>query len=124
VTLRSGHKTRKTLERIGRVYSWDDRPLGSISDDDAATMLAHIAVTRGKRAAANQTKHALHTMFKMGEAAGPQIHPDKPVRGPAGTGRGARPARPLQPTRSERSGARSISRNGSMSRAMPRPRSA
>src|SRR5262245_14674414 len=87
VTLRSGHKTRRTLERIGHVYGWDDRPLGSISDDDAATMLAHIAVTRGKRAAANQTKHALHTMFKWAKQPGRkfiQINPFADLPAPGG----------------------------------------
>src|SRR5277367_6562725 len=56
-SLRSGKKTLKTLERIGRVYGWNDRALSSITDDDAAAMLHDIAVERGKKAAANQTKH-------------------------------------------------------------------
>jgi integrase len=69
-TLRSGHKTRKTLQRIGRVYGWDDRPIAAITDDDAAAMLAHIAVTRGKKTAANQSKHILHAMFKWAKQPG------------------------------------------------------
>jgi hypothetical protein len=69
-SLRSAKKTRQTLERIGRVYGWDDRPLSSITDDDAAKMLHHLAVERGKKAAANQTKHILHTMFKWAKQLG------------------------------------------------------
>src|SRR6478735_1026416 len=32
-TLRSGDRTRVTLQRIGRVYGWNDRPVVSITDD-------------------------------------------------------------------------------------------
>jgi hypothetical protein len=70
VSLRSAKKTRQTLERIGRVYDWNDRPLSSITDDDAAEMLQDIADERGKKAAANQTKHILHTMFKCAKQPG------------------------------------------------------
>lgn len=70
VSLRSAKKTRQTLERIGRVYDWNDRALSSITDDDAAAMLQDIAVERGKKAAANQTKHLLHTMFKWAKQPG------------------------------------------------------
>jgi integrase len=70
VSLRSGEKTHQTLKRIGRVYGWDDRPLSSITDDDAAKMLLDIANKRGKKAMANQTKHRLHTMFKWAKQPG------------------------------------------------------
>jgi integrase len=69
-SLRSGKKTLKTLERIGRVYDWNDQPLSSITDDDAAEMLQDIADDRGKKAAANQTKHILHAMFKWAKQPG------------------------------------------------------
>ena len=55
-THRTGHKSRVTLQRIGRVYGWNDRPVVSITDDDAAAMLHDIANRRGKRTMANQTK--------------------------------------------------------------------
>ena len=58
------------LQRVGRLYGWNERPIASISDDDDAAMLADIAVRRGRRAAANQTKHALHTMFKWAKQPG------------------------------------------------------
>jgi integrase len=70
ISLRSAKKTRTTLERIGRVYGWNDRPLSSITDDDAARMLHDIADKRGRKAAANQTKHLLHTMFKWAKQPG------------------------------------------------------
>jgi integrase len=70
VSLRSGKKTLKTLERIGRVYDWNDRALSSITDDDAAEMLQDIADERGRKAAANQTKHILHAMFKWAKQPG------------------------------------------------------
>jgi integrase len=69
-TLRSGHKTHRTLQRIGRVYGWNDRAIAAITDDDAAKMLADIAVKRGKKAAANQTKHLVSTMFKWAKQPG------------------------------------------------------
>lgn len=69
-THRSGHKTRLTLQRIGRVYGWDDRLVTSITDDDAAAMLHDIADRRGKRAMANQTKHIVHAMFKWSKQPG------------------------------------------------------
>ena len=53
-----------TLQRIGRVYGWNDRSVVSITDDDAAAMLHDIADRRGKRTMANQTKHIIHAMFK------------------------------------------------------------
>ena len=59
-----------TLQRIGRVYGWNDRPLASITDDNAAAMLADIAIRRGKKTSANQTKHVLHTMFKWAKQPG------------------------------------------------------
>ena len=69
-TLRTGHKSRQTLQRIGRVYGWNERPLASITDDDAAAMLHDIADRRGKKAMANQTKHILHAMFKWAKQPG------------------------------------------------------
>ena len=69
-TLRTGPATRTTLQRIGRVYRWSERPIASISDDDAAAMLADIAIRRGKKANANQSKHILHGMFKWAKQPG------------------------------------------------------
>jgi integrase len=69
ISLRSAKKTRQTLERIGRVYGWSNRPLSSITDDDAAAMLHDIA-ERGRKAMANQTKHRLHAMFKWAKQPG------------------------------------------------------
>jgi hypothetical protein len=63
-TLRSGDSTRQTLDRIGRVYGWTDRPLASITDDEAAAMLHDIADRRGKKAMANRCKDLLHAIFK------------------------------------------------------------
>ena len=68
--LRTGDKVRETLDRIGRVYGWNERPLASITDDDAATMLHDIADRRGRKAMANQTKHVLHAMFKWAKQPG------------------------------------------------------
>ncbi len=62
--MRTGHATRTTLQRIGRVYAWNERPITSITEDDAIAMLKHIAVVRGKKRTANQTKHLLQAMFK------------------------------------------------------------
>ncbi|RZN26987.1 integrase family protein [Bradyrhizobium sp. Leo121] len=70
VLLRSGKKTLNTLNRIGRVYDWNDRPLSSITDDDAAEMLQDIADERGKKAAANQTRFILGAMFKWAKQPG------------------------------------------------------
>jgi len=69
-TLRSGHEARLTLQRIGRVYGWNERPIVSITDDDAAAMLHDIADRRGRKAMANQTKHILHAMFKWAKQPG------------------------------------------------------
>jgi integrase len=69
-TLRSGRKSHLTLKRIGRVYGWNDRPVLSITDDDAAAMLHDIADGRGKRSMANQTKHIVHAMFKWAKQPG------------------------------------------------------
>jgi integrase len=68
-TLRSGHKVQRTLERVGRVYGWNERDAASITDDDAAAMLHDIA-KRGRKAMANQTKHILHAMFKWAKQPG------------------------------------------------------
>jgi integrase len=70
VTLRSGHKVHTILQRIGRVYGWNDRPIAAISDDAAAAMLANIANQRGKKTMANRTKNVLHTMFKWAKQPG------------------------------------------------------
>jgi integrase len=69
-THRTGHRSRVTLQRIGRVYGWNDRPVVSITDDDAAAMLHEIADRGGKRSMANQTKHILHAMFKWAKQPG------------------------------------------------------
>lgn len=70
VTLRSGDQVRTMLERVGRVYRWNDRPIAAITDDDAANMLHDIAVTRDKKRMANHTKDLLHTMFKWAKQPG------------------------------------------------------
>ena len=70
IALRTGYATRRTLQRIGRVYGWNERPIASITDDDAAAMLSDIADRRGKKATANQTKHILHAMFKWAKQPG------------------------------------------------------
>jgi integrase len=69
-TLRTGHKARLTLQRVGRVYGWNDRPAASIIDDDAAAMLHDIADRRAKKSMANQTKHIVHAMFKWAKQPG------------------------------------------------------
>ena len=68
--LRTGDKVRETLDRIGRVYGWNERPVASITDDDAAAMLHDIADRRGKKTMANQTKHIVHAMFKWAKQPG------------------------------------------------------
>jgi integrase len=45
------------------------RPIASITDDDAASMLADIAA-RGRKAMANQSKHLLHAFFKWAKQPG------------------------------------------------------
>jgi integrase len=75
---RTGRRSRVTLQRIGRVYGWNDRPVVSITDDDAAAMLADIADRRGKRSMANQTKHILHAMFKWAKQPGRKFVPGNP----------------------------------------------
>src|SRR5262249_21698442 len=52
-TLRSGRKAHRTLQRIGRVYGWNERAVASLTDD-AAAMLHDIADRRGRKAMANQ----------------------------------------------------------------------
>jgi integrase len=69
-TLRTGHKARRALQRIGRVYGWNERPVASITDDDAAAVLHDIADRRGKKSMANQTKHIAHAMFKWAKQPG------------------------------------------------------
>jgi integrase len=70
IALRSGHMVYGILQRIGRVYAWNDRPIAAISDDDAATMLADIANRRGKKTMANRAKHLLHALFKWARQPG------------------------------------------------------
>jgi integrase len=70
VTLRSGAQVRQTLERIGRVYGWNERPIAAITDDDAAAMLHDIAVVRRRKRAANNAKDLLHTFFKWAKQPG------------------------------------------------------
>jgi len=77
-SLRTGPATRTTLQRIGRVYRWNERPIASISDDDAAAMLDDIAITRGKKMAANQSKHILHAMFKWAKQPGRKFVTGRP----------------------------------------------
>src|SRR6478672_9941268 len=87
-TLRTGRATRTSLQRIGRVYGWNERPLASITDDEAAIMLADIAIRRGKKANANQTKHILHGMFKWAKQPGRKfvtINPFADLPAPGGT---------------------------------------
>src|SRR6476620_256744 len=87
-TLRTGRATRTSLQRIGRVYGWHERPLASITDDEAAIMLADIAIRRGKKAHANQTKHILHGMFKWAKQPGRKfvtINPFADLAAPGGT---------------------------------------
>jgi integrase len=87
-TLRTGHATRTSLQRIGRVYGWNERPVASITDDQAATMLADIAIRRGKKANANQTKHILHAMFKWAKQPGRKfvsVNPFADLPAPGGT---------------------------------------
>jgi integrase len=69
-TLRSGHEAHLRLQRIGRVYGWNECPIASITDDDAAAMLHDIADRRGKKSMANQTKHIVHAMFKWAKQPG------------------------------------------------------
>jgi integrase len=69
-TLRSGHRAHLMLQRIGRVYGWNERPVASITDDDAAAMLHDIADRRGKKPIANHTKHVAHAMFKWAKQPG------------------------------------------------------
>ena len=68
--LRTGCHARTMLQRVGRVYGWDERPLTSITDDDAAAMLQDIAERRGKKAMANRTKDIVHAMFKWAKQPG------------------------------------------------------
>jgi integrase len=86
--LRTGHATRTTLQRIGRVYRWNDRAIASITDDEAALVLSDIAVRRGKKATANQSKHILHAMFKWAKQPGRRfvtINPFSDLPAPGGT---------------------------------------
>jgi len=68
--LRSGAKVRTILERIGRIYGWNDRLIAGISDNDAATMLSHYANVRGKRKMANRVKELEHKMFRWAKQPG------------------------------------------------------
>jgi integrase len=86
-SLRSGHATHVMLQRIGRVYGWSERPIAAITDDDAADMLSDIADRRGKKTAANQTKHVLHAMFKWAKQPGRKfvsVNPFAGLKAPGG----------------------------------------
>jgi integrase len=70
------------------VYGWNERPVASITDDEAAIMLHDIAIRRGKKANANQTKHILHGMFKWAKQPGRKfvtINPFADLPAPGGT---------------------------------------
>jgi integrase len=69
-TLRSGHRVHTILQRIGRIYGWNDRPIASITDDTAHAMLTNYANVRGKKKMANRVKQLLHTMFKWAKQPG------------------------------------------------------
>ena len=56
--LRTGHHTRRMLQRVGRVYSWNERPLTSKMPSNA------------EKAMANRTKHIVHAMFKCAKQPG------------------------------------------------------
>jgi hypothetical protein len=66
----------------------NERPVASITDDEAAIMLADIAIRRGKKANANQTKHILHGMFKWAKQPGRKfvtVNPFADLPAPGGT---------------------------------------
>ena len=70
----------------------NERPVASITDDEAAIMLADIAIRRGKKANANQTKHILHGMFKWAKQPGRKfvtVNPFADLPAPAGPSRRA-----------------------------------
>jgi integrase len=86
-TLRTGRNIRTTLERIGRIYRWNERPIASITDDEAATVLSDIAERRGKKRMANQAKHLLHGMLKWAKQPGRKfvtINPFSDLPAPGG----------------------------------------
>jgi Arm DNA-binding domain len=86
-TLRTGRNIRTTLERIGRLYRWNERPIASISDDEAAIVLSDIAERRGKKRMANQAKHLLHAMLKWAKQPGRKfvtINPFSDLPAPGG----------------------------------------
>ena len=117
---------RKTLDRIGRVYGWNERPLASITDDDAAAMLHDIADRRGKKAMANQTKDVLHAMFKWAKQPGRKFVTVNPFADlPAPGGAKVTRDRFLTADRNPAcSGARSTIRNRSTYQARRRDRAA
>jgi hypothetical protein len=86
-TLRTGHATRTTLQRVGRVYGWKRAPIVSITDDEAAIVLSDLADRRGKKATAKQTKHLLHAMFKWAKQPGPEVRDRQPFFRSARAGR-------------------------------------
>src|SRR5262245_35516099 len=63
-TIRSGQKVRTILQRIGREYGWNSRPIASITDVAAAAMLENIANVRGRKPMAKRTKQLLCKMFR------------------------------------------------------------
>jgi len=84
-TLRSGHKVHTILQRIGRIYGWNDRPIASITDDDAHAMLTNYANARGKKAMANRVQAAAAHHVQMGQATRSQIRHGQPVLRSSGT---------------------------------------
>ena len=113
---------RKTLQRIGRVYGWNARPLTSITDDDAAAMLQDIAEQRGKKTMANQTKHIAHAMFKWAKQPGRKFATVNPFADlPAPGGAKVACDRFLSADEIRQVGEPSMSRAASTYQATPRP---
>ena len=61
---------RNSLQRIGRVYGWNERPLPSITDDDAAAMLQDIAERAARRPWQIKPSTSCHAMFKWAKQPG------------------------------------------------------
>ena len=89
-----GHATRTTLQRIGRVYGWNDRPIASITDDDAAAMLADIAVRAARRRRPIRPSISCTAMFKWAKQPGRKfvtVNPFADLPAPGGPKVDARP---------------------------------
>ena len=91
-TLRTGHKSHLTLQRIGRVYGWNERPVASITDDDAAAMLHDIADPARQEVDGEPDQAHPARDVQMGQAARPQVRDRQPVRRSC-----RRPAAPRSP---------------------------